>query len=227
MTTGNTAVSTSHVITIIPPLTTDSNAPTAVSATANAYGTRIAVTLSEPVTLTNTLNGTEFTLMGTSAEVIDVSLAGITLTLRLNQRILPGERVTLAYAAGSGDIIADAVGNAMSDFTNLLVSTSTTVVVEVTAADRGDSVPITVTYAAPATAEADGLPMVVDGPPADRAYKFGDSVPITVTFSDVVTVIGTPQLALNTGGIDNGTASYASGSGTTSLIFTYRVRPRR
>jgi hypothetical protein len=41
-----------------------------------------------------------------------------------------------------------------------------------------------------------------------------------VTLSDTVTVTGTPQLALNSGG----TASYASGSGTNTLTFTYTVQ---
>ena len=215
---GNTAVSESVVITVISP--TADPALTAVSAVAN--GTSIAVTLSKPVIpLTATLDGSEFTLSsaGTAASVTvnAVSLSGLTLILSLDSAIPAGERVTLAYTADSDDIIADVNGNTMSDFTNLLVVTSTTVVVEVTAVDRGDSVPITVTF-------ADSTTVVVDGPPADRVYNSGDSVPITVTFSDVVTVTGTPQLALNTGGTDNGIASYASGSGTTSLIFTYSVR---
>ena len=38
-------------------------------------------------------------------------------------------------------------------------------------------------------------------------------------FSEAVTVTGTPQLALNSGG----TASYSSGSGTSTLTFTYTV----
>ena len=187
---GNTAVSESVVITVISPIVDP--ALTAVSAVANADGTSITVTLSEPVTLTDTLDGSEFTLSGTSASVNAVSPSGLTLILSLDPAIQSGERVTLAYTAGDGDIIADVNGNAMSDFTNLLVVTSTAVVVEASA--------------------------------ADGFYKDGDSVPITVTFSDVVTVTGTPQLALNTGGAGNGTASYASGSGTTSLIFTYSVR---
>ena len=215
---GNTAVSESVVITVISPLadpTLTDPAPTAVSAVAN--GTSIAVTLSEPVTLTDTLDGSEFTLSGTSASVNAVSPSGLTLILSLDSAIPAGERVTLAYTAGAGDIIADVNANAMSDFTNLLVSTSTTVVVEVTAVDRGDSVPITVTF-------ADSTTVVVDGPAAARVYNSGDSVPITVTFSDVVTVTGTPQLALNTGGASNGIASYTGGSGTASLTFTYLVR---
>lgn len=46
------------------------------------------------------------------------------------------------------------------------------------------------------------------------------TVPVTVNFNKVVTVTGTPTLALNSGG----TASYASGSGTSALIFTCPIQ---
>ena len=52
---------------------------------------------------------------------------------------------------------------------------------------------------------------------ADGAYPSGTSIPITVTFSENVTVTGTPTLALNSGG----TASYSSGSGGSTLTFSY------
>ncbi len=48
-------------------------------------------------------------------------------------------------------------------------------------------------------------------------YGHGTTIPITITFGEAVTVTGTPQLALN----DGGTATYASGSGTSALIFNY------
>src|SRR5260221_679294 len=54
---------------------------------------------------------------------------------------------------------------------------------------------------------------------ANGAYNAGSTVQITLTFSENVTVTGTPQLALNSGG----TASYASGSGTSTLTFAYTV----
>ena len=54
---------------------------------------------------------------------------------------------------------------------------------------------------------------------ANGTYSVGANVSIQVAFSDVVTVTGTPQLALNSGG----TASYVSGSGTNTLTFTYTV----
>lgn len=54
---------------------------------------------------------------------------------------------------------------------------------------------------------------------SNGTYGVGAVIPITVTFSKAVTVTGTPQLALNSGG----TAGYTSGSGTSTLTFTYTV----
>jgi hypothetical protein len=54
---------------------------------------------------------------------------------------------------------------------------------------------------------------------ANQTYGIGAVIPVVVTFSSAVTVTGTPQLALNSGG----TANYSSGSGTTSLTFNYTV----
>ena len=48
----------------------------------------------------------------------------------------------------------------------------------------------------------------------------GDTLDITVTMSEVTTVTGVPQLALVVGS-GAGSASYLSGSGTTSLVFRY------
>ena len=59
-------------LTVLTDMILDITAPTAVSAAANADGTSIAVTLSEPVILTNlaTLDGTEFTLGGTTSALV-------------------------------------------------------------------------------------------------------------------------------------------------------------
>jgi hypothetical protein len=54
---------------------------------------------------------------------------------------------------------------------------------------------------------------------ADGAYTVGAVITITVGFSSTVNVTGTPTLALNSGG----TATYSSGTGTNTLVFTYTV----
>jgi hypothetical protein len=59
----------------------------------------------------------------------------------------------------------------------------------------------------------------VTSPTANGTYLFGATIQVTVAFNRVVAVTGTPQIALNSGG----TANYASGSGTSTLTFTYVV----
>ncbi len=54
---------------------------------------------------------------------------------------------------------------------------------------------------------------------ANGTYGLGAVLSVTVLFSKAVSVTGTPQLALNSGG----TASYSSGSGTSTVSFTYTV----
>ena len=71
----------------------------------------------------------------------------------------------------------------------------------------GSSVPGTVTSVA--------------SPTPNGTYWVGASIAIQIAFSEAVTVTGTPQLALNSGG----TASYSSGSGTSTLTFIYIVEP--
>jgi hypothetical protein len=63
----------------------------------------------------------------------------------------------------------------------------------------------------------------VNSSTANGAYKLGDTVSVQVNFSEAVTVTGTPQLTLETGTTDR-TINYASGSGTSSLTFTYTVQ---
>ena len=55
------------------------------------------------------------------------------------------------------------------------------------------------------------------------SYNAGDVIAIQVNFSFAVIVSGTPQLTLETGVTDR-TVNYASGSGTSSLVFNYTVQ---
>jgi gliding motility-associated-like protein len=58
---------------------------------------------------------------------------------------------------------------------------------------------------------------------ANGTYKIGTNIAIQVNFSEAVNVTGTPLLTLETGATDQ-VANYTSGSGSTSLIFTYTVQ---
>ena len=68
------------------------------------------------------------------------------------------------------------------------------------------------------------IPMVtgVSSTAADGSYKQDVVIPITVSFSEIVTVTGTPQLALNTDS-SGVVVNYSSGSGTNTLTFNYTI----
>jgi hypothetical protein len=57
----------------------------------------------------------------------------------------------------------------------------------------------------------------------NATYGVGVTIDIAVTFTSAVTVTGTPQLTLETGTTDHA-ASYSSGSGSTTLTFSYHVQ---
>jgi len=57
----------------------------------------------------------------------------------------------------------------------------------------------------------------------DGSYTTGAVIPITVTFSEAVSVTGTPQITLETGGTD-AVVDYSSGTGSNTLIFTYTIQ---
>ncbi|MDH0446777.1 putative Ig domain-containing protein [Shewanella sp. GD04112] len=63
----------------------------------------------------------------------------------------------------------------------------------------------------------------VNSSTANGTYKVGDNISIKVNFSEVVNVTGTPQLTLETGTIDR-TINYASGSGSSTLTFSYTIQ---
>ena len=59
-------------------------------------------------------------------------------------------------------------------------------------------------------------------PEAGNTYTLGETIRVKLAFSEVVNVTGTPRLEIK---MDQGEkwANYESGSGTTSLVFAYRV----
>ena len=64
---------------------------------------------------------------------------------------------------------------------------------------------------------------ISSNPPEGReTYGIGDAIEATVTFSEVVNVTRTPQLGLRVGSLTR-SASYAGGTGTTALEFSYTV----
>jgi hypothetical protein len=56
----------------------------------------------------------------------------------------------------------------------------------------------------------------------DTSAQAGIDIPLTVNVSENVVVIGSPRIAVNVGGVIR-YATYSSGSGTSTLIFTYTM----
>ena len=66
---------------------------------------------------------------------------------------------------------------------------------------------------------------ITSDPGMDSNYATGDDIEVTATFDEAVTVTGTPRILLLLGGGGRGErwAEYASGSGTTAIVFSYPV----
>ncbi|MBU2131303.1 MAG: Ig-like domain-containing protein, partial [Gammaproteobacteria bacterium] len=127
--------------------------------------------------------------------------------------------LTFRYTVQSGDLDADGIviagsieanggslkessGNSLNSTLNAVGSTSAVLV---------DAIPPTVSSVAV---------------PADDTYVVGETLSFTVSSTENVTVNtggGTPRIALTIGGTTR-YASYASGSGTTNLVFSYTVQ---
>ena len=78
-----------------------------------------------------------------------------------------------------------------------------------------------------ASIEVDGTSpsiLSVSSPNATGSYGTGDRIAIHVEFTEPVYVTGMPLLELEAGGSENAQAEYASGNGTTTLVFVYSVR---
>ena len=63
---------------------------------------------------------------------------------------------------------------------------------------------------------------IISDPGADNTYSADDEIEVRVIFSALVEVTGTPQLALDIGGVIR-QASYTDGTGTQFLTFSYTV----
>lgn len=79
---------------------------------------------------------------------------------------------------------------------------------------------VKITYAGAAATESPRILRVT--PPADDTVFTGNVLSFTVVYNEAVTVTGTPRIALTVGATSR-YATYASGSGTASLVFSYTV----
>ena len=88
----------------------------------------------------------------------------------------------------------------------------------------GDNATLTFTPTTYTNLKVDGVRPAISSitPPADKTYGSGETLSFTVTYSENVSVTGTPQLALTIGAATR-YATYASGSGTNAIVFSYTI----
>ena len=201
-------------LTFTPPATgninVDSVAPTVSGAvTAPGIGTYITGdVLTFTVTFDEVVNSTNATLpltIGSNARsaVLATPTSGSgTTTLTFEYTIAADDRdsggIDVDPTAIVGSVTDDA-GN-QADFSGATPPTTTGVLVNTAAA-------------------------TVVTPSADGTYKTGDVLTLSVAFSEAVTVddsVGTPQIELLIGG-ETKNAAYTSGTGSSTLIFTYAI----
>lgn len=184
--------------------TVDNQAPTVTDAKislSGATGTGGAFKIGDTVTATwnNTAGGDN-----------NADIAGVTVNF---SQFGGGSAVTATNSSGTWTATYMIVAGAIST-TNRNVS--------VTATDDAGN---TTTTADTTSATVDNIAPTESsvGVPANATYIVGQSLGFTVNFSENVTVTGTPRIALTLGSTTV-YATYASGSGTTTLSFSYTVQ---
>ncbi len=175
--------------------------PTLSSATVS--GTALTLTYSEALDTSSTPAKGDFTVKVAGSAVnlanaTPVAVSGSAMTLTLATAVTAGQAVTASYTKGTNPI-RDAAGNDAADLSDQAVSNT-----------------VAPTVSSVALSSNAG---------SDSTYAIGDMVSATATFSAAVDVDasgGTPQLELDVGGSAR-QAAYASGTGTTALVFSYTV----
>ena len=186
--------------------TQDTTAPTVSSATVN--GSALTITFSEAMDTRDSAKPAAgafaVKVNSTARTVSTVAVSGTTVSLSLSSAVSAGDTVTVSYTQPSEKALQDHVGaNDVASFSDQAVSHVPTV----------SSVALT------------------SDPGADLTYTGNEKIQATVTFSEAVTVDttnGTPLLRLrlrseHTQTNQLKTMSYASGTGTKALVFSYTV----
>ena len=129
-----------------------------------------------------------------------------------------------SYASGSGNtdiVFSTTVAEGDTDSSDLSVSSISATAGGATMKDTaGNAISSTITGGDLGTVTVDGdAPDFASVAATDGAYGVGETLSITVTWDEAVVVSGTPTLTLSNGD----TASYASGTGSTALVFTTTI----
>ncbi|WP_201339209.1 beta strand repeat-containing protein [Isorropodon fossajaponicum symbiont] len=215
--TGTSAVATMTVVATAPTVSSTTISATDSSNTAKTStlvaGDKVVVTvaMSEATTVTGTPTYT-IDVGGVSKTASYVSGSG-TSSLKFSYTIATGDTDTAGgITSGTGALVLaggtlkDGAGNAAALTT--AVAASNTLAVDTTA----PTVSSTTISATDSSNTAKTSTLVA-----------GDKVVVTVAMSEATTVTGTPTYTIDVGGGVSKTASYVSGSGTSSLKFSYTI----
>ena len=189
------------------PTATDTTAPTLLLARLHEEHSWVRLIWNETLTVSSVPTSTAFTVNvnGVSRAIDRINVPdGNVLNIRLSGAIGVSDAVTITYTVPTGSgakPLKDLAGNNAEGLSSEMV--------------RNDKTQIAIT----------------SDPGTDMTYAWRngyggqDVIEATVTFSENVVVRGAPHLELEVG--DNTRrARYHSGSGTTSLVFRYRVTQR-
>ncbi len=191
--------------------------------TARAYATNSVntsyganVTFTTPTTVSSITTATASPTNATSISytvTFGASVTGVTISnFTLTTSGLTG--ATISSVAGSGTTYTVVVNTGTGSGTlQLSLANSSGITPSVS----------NVPFAGPTTTIDKTAPTIASvAVPANGTYRAGQVLSFTVNFSEAVTVTGTPQLGLTIGSTVR-QASYASGSGSTALVFGYTV----
>ena len=187
-----------------------------------ANATTDAVVPGAPTGLTATANGqTRIDLTWTAPEYD----GGSTIT---------GYRIAVSSGPQFNTLVAD-TGNANTSYSHTGLQAGDIRHYRVSAinsAGAGDPSNIASATIASTAVQVVVDPPTVDGTPSvsgagtDAQWRVGETVGVTVTFSEAVNVDtsgGTPSIGISLGGTAARSATYASGTGTTELVFGYTL----
>ncbi|MEG5135613.1 DUF4347 domain-containing protein, partial [Microcoleus sp. A6-C6] len=195
-------------ITINPVPTITSVTPVANGSYGIGQNLDFTVTFSQAVTITQ----------GTGSAVLPITLdTGGTVNATLVGTGASNTTQIFRYTVASGNLDTNgiAVGTALTLSGGATIQNAATANAILTLNSVGATTGVLVDGVLPTVTS-------ITSTTTDGTYTVGQIIPITVQFSEPVTVTGTPQLTLATGGAGT-PVNYASGSGSNTLTFNYTV----
>ena len=199
-------------------LTVDNSAPSAF--------TTGSVTSVGGTVIANYWNSTNSSIKVTIPVANDSSLTGGTIQLEANVAgggfetfgsayTITGDDLGTSYEFSQTATVFEALSGGLSDSESVTFRAIITDLAGNSTTGTASGTTIAIDQTAPTV-------FYVTSSSSDGLYSTGDVLSILVFTSDNVTVTGTPQLTLETGGSDE-VVDYSSGSGSSVLVFSYTV----